>query len=229
MTPLPTLRASAVLRALRACRAGDASRTAWLEPRRRGARAAFVTLAAALTLSLNGCAWTLISAADATGSVIQAGYAIASNYSSPTFVNGRPADVQHVCIEVNPTVSVGDFVPALQLVLDRRGIRSDVYNPGTAPAGCEARLVYNAAIEYGRRSFSDASIQYLSIIDLTLIQNGRILVTARYQTGGLNTDRFSSASVKLSGLIERMVIDRTDFARQPPQTLQTSQAYPPSN
>jgi hypothetical protein len=175
----------------------------------------------ALTLGLNGCAWTLISAADATGSVIQAGYAIAANYSSPTFVNGQPADLHHVCIEVNQMVSVGDFVPALQLALERRGIRSDVYNPGTSPAGCEARLVYNAATDYGRRSFSDESIQYLSIIDLTVIQNGHILVTARYQTGGLNTDRFSSASTKLSGLIDRMVVDQTCSPRQ---TIQTSQA-----
>ncbi|ADG16884.1 conserved hypothetical protein [Paraburkholderia atlantica] len=222
MTSPPTVRAP------EASRRSSLSLFASLISRRRCALAAF---AATLTLTLDGCAWTLIQVADATGSVIQAGYAIASNYSSPTFVNGRPADVQHVCIEVNPTVSVGDFVPALQLALERRGIRSDVYNPGTSPAGCEARLVYNAAIDYGRRSFSDESIQYLSIIDLTLIQSGRILVTARYQTGGLNTDRFSSASVKLGGLIERMVVDRTDFARQEQQqqTLQTSQAFPPSH
>ncbi|QQC63308.1 hypothetical protein [Paraburkholderia ginsengisoli] len=199
----------------------QASRAAWV---RLWRPCAWLTVAAPLAFGLNGCAWTLISAADATGSVIQAGYAIAANYSSPTFVNGRPADLHHVCIEVNQTVSVGDFVPALQLALDRRGIRSDVYNPGTSPAGCEARLVYNAAIDYGRRSFSDESIQYLSIIDLTLIHDGRILVTARYQTGGLNTDRFSSASTKLSGLIDRMVVDQTDFARQPLQTIQTSQA-----
>jgi hypothetical protein len=188
--------------------------------RRPGARLA---AAALLAFGLNGCAWTLISAADATGSVIQAGYAIAANYSSPTFVNGHPASVHNVCIEVNQAVSVGNFVPALQLALERRGIRSDVYNPGTSPAGCEARLVYNAAIDYGRRSFSDESIQYLSIIDLTLIQHGRILVTARYQTGGLNTDRFSSASTKLNGLIERMVVDQTAFSPQPMQTIQTSQ------
>jgi hypothetical protein len=189
--------------------------------RRPGARLA---ASATLAFGLNGCAWTLISAADATGSVIQAGYAIAANYSSPTFVNGRPANVRNVCIEVNQAVSVGDFVPALQMALDRRGIRSDVYNPGTSPAGCEARLVYNAAIDYGRRSFSDETIQYLSIIDLTLIQHGRILVTARYQTGGLNTDRFSTASTKLNGLIDKMVIDQTDLARQPMQTIQTSLA-----
>ncbi|PMS30233.1 hypothetical protein [Paraburkholderia rhynchosiae] len=184
---------------------------------------AWLAASATLTVGLNGCAWTLIQAADATGSVIQAGYAIAANYSSPTFVNGRPADVHHVCIEVNQAVSVGDFVPALQLALERRGIRSDVYNPGTSPTGCEARLVYNAAIDYGRRSFSDESIQYLSIIDLTLLQNSRILVTARYQTGGLNTDRFSSASTKLNGLIDKMVVDQADFSRQTMQTIQTSQ------
>ncbi|MDR6412091.1 hypothetical protein ACTJLC_16865 [Paraburkholderia sp. 22099] len=185
---------------------------------------AWLAACAALSAGLNGCAWTLITAADATGSVIQAGYAVAANYSSPTFVNGRPADVRNVCIEVNQNVSVGDFVPSLQLALERRGIRSDVYNPGTSPAGCEARLVYNAAIDYGRRSFSDESIQYLSIIDLTLIQHGRILITARYQTGGLNTDRFSSASTKLNGLIERMVVDQKDLARQPVNTMQTSLA-----
>lgn len=195
MTFTPSMHAYAFTRAPRA---------AWVRLRRP---CAWLAVAASLAFGLNGCAWTLIQAADATGSVIQAGYAIAANYSSPTFVNGRPADLHHVCIEVNQMVSVGDFVPALQLALDRRGIRSDVYNPGTSPAGCEARLVYNAAIDYGRRSFSDESVQYLSIIDLTLIQDGRILVTARYQTGGLNTDRFSSASTKLSGLIDRVVVD----------------------
>ena len=211
MTFMPTMRADAFTRAPGA---------AWIVLRRP---CAWFAVSATLAFGLNGCAWTLIQAADATGSVIQAGYAIAANYSSPTFVNGRPADLRNVCIEVNQTVSVGDFVPALQLALDRRGIRSDVYNPGTSPAGCEARLVYNAAIDYGRRSFSDESIQYLSIIDLTLVQSGRVLVTARYQTGGLNTDRFSSASTKLNGLIDKMVVDQTDFSRQTLQTVQTSQ------
>ena len=53
--------------------------------------------------------------------------------------------------------------------------------------------------------------------------SGRSLVTARYQTGGLNSDRFSSASTKLNGLIDKMVIDRTDFGRETRQTIQTSQ------
>ncbi|OUL87936.1 hypothetical protein CA601_20150 [Paraburkholderia hospita] len=178
------------------------------------------SLAAFCLMSLGGCAWTLITAADATGSVIQAGYAIASNYSSPTFINGRRAKISTVCIEVNQLVSVGDFVPALQLALDKRGIRSDVYNPGTSPAGCEARLVYNASVDYGRRSFSDEPMQYLSMIDLTLIQHGRILVTARYQTGGLGVDRYSSASVKLDGLIDKMVVNQ--IADLQVETIQTS-------
>jgi hypothetical protein len=181
---------------------------------------AWAAAAAVLCVGLNGCAWTLITAADATGSVIQAGYAIASNYSSPTFVNGKPASLSAVCIEVNQTVSVGDFVPSLQFALERRGIRSDVYNPGTSPASCEARLVYNASVDYGRREFSDDPVQYLAVIDLTLIQQGHVIVTARYQTGELGVDRFSNASVKLNGMIDKMVVDRTELR---PQTIQTSQ------
>ncbi len=191
------------------------------------ARSTRSVLAALCLLPLGGCAWTLLTAADAPGSVIQAGYAIASNYSSPTFVNGRRAQISSVCIEVNQLVSVNDFVPALQMALDRRGIRSDVYNPGTSPASCEARLAYNASVDYGRRSFSDESIQYLSMIDLTLIKDGRILVTARYQTGGLGVDRFSSSSVKLDGLIDKMVVDRVQNL-QPP-AIQTVQASPIGN
>ena len=116
-------------------------------------------------------------------------------------------------------MSVGDFVPALQVALDKRGIPSDVYNPGTSPAGCEARLVYNASVDYGRRTFSDEATQYLAMIDLTPIQHGRILVTARYQTGGLGVDRFSSASSKLDGLIDKMVVDQLDLQ---PETIQTT-------
>ncbi|TKC89818.1 hypothetical protein FAZ69_11285 [Trinickia terrae] len=164
--------------------------------------------AAAAALALNGCAWTLITAVDAAGSVVQAGFAVSSHYSSPTFVNGDPVALRHVCIEWNQNVSVGDFVPSLQLALSRRGVRSDVYNPGASPPGCEARLVYSAAIDYGRPSFSDASTAYLSEIDLTLIQNGRIAVSARYETQGLNSDRFSSSSTKLRGLIDRMVAEQ---------------------
>jgi hypothetical protein len=179
-----------------------------------------LAVAAALGGSLSGCAWTLITAADATGSVIQAGYAIASNYPSPTFVNGQPAIVRSVCIELNPTVSVGDFVPALQFALHRRGVNSDVYNPGTAPASCEATLVYNASVDYGQREFSTTPQQYLSVIDLTLIEQDHIVVTARYQTGALGIDRFTNASVKLERMIAKMVVDRTTLR---PPAFETSQ------
>lgn len=179
--------------------------------RRRSSRTVRLSAALALviaTLTLNGCAWTLISIVDATGSVIQAGYAAATHYSSPAYVTGKPLDVPHVCIELNQTVTTGDFVPALQTVLTERGVHSDLYNPGTSPPGCEALLVYAAAIDYGQRAFSEQPTAYLSTIDLTLLQHGHVVVTARYETRGLATDRFSTASVKLGGLISKMVVDR---------------------
>lgn len=167
-------------------------------------------LAGSTVLALSGCTWTAFSAVSATGTMIQAGLAMKANYASPKFVNGRPASVHDVCIEFNTNVPVGDFIPALQLALDRRGVRSEVYNPGTAPPMCEARLVYNAAIDYGRSSFShDETSPYLSAIELTLLEQNRILVTARYEVRGMGLDRFSSASIKLTGLIDQMVVDQT--------------------
>ncbi|HTH62763.1 MAG TPA: hypothetical protein VL689_21760 [Paraburkholderia sp.] len=161
------------------------------------------------TLALNGCAWTLITAADATGSVIQAGYAVASNYSSPRFVTGRPVDLPSICIENNPMVTSADFLPSLQLVLAQRGVKSDVYGAGAEPASCQGRLIYNASIEFGRPTFSDESRAYLSTIDMTIFVRNEIAVTARYEVHGLSTDRYSSTAVKLKGLVKSMVVDQT--------------------
>jgi hypothetical protein len=177
----------------------------------RRARAAKLGAALCAALALNGCAWTLITAADATGSVIQAGYAVASNYSSPRFVTGQPVNLTSICIESNPLVPSADFVPSLQLVLAQRGVRSDVYSPGTEPVDCVGRLVYNASIDFGRPTFSDDSRAYLSTINLTIFTHNHIAVTARYEVRGLGTDRYSSAAVKLKGLVERMVVDQTQL------------------
>jgi hypothetical protein len=158
---------------------------------------------------LSGCTWTLITAADAAGSMVQAGMTVASKFSSPTFVTGTPTSLQSVCIELNQTVAPGDFLPSLQLALQRRGVSSMVYNPGTSPPGCEAMLVYSATTTWGERAFSESPVAYLSAIDLTLLRQGQVIVTARYETGNLNTDRFASAKQKVDALIAKMVVART--------------------
>jgi hypothetical protein len=158
--------------------------------------------------ALSGCTWTLITAADAAGSLVQAGFSVASNYSSPTSVTGAPAALQSVCIELNQRVATGDFVPVLQVALQHRGVSSMVYNPGTSPPGCEALLVYGATTSWDRHAFSSEPVPYLSAIDLTLVRHGQILVTARYDTSGLNVDRFASARQKLDALVDRMVVSR---------------------
>jgi hypothetical protein len=185
-------------------------------------RTATIALAAVSALALNGCAWTLISAAAATGSVVQAGFTVASQHSSPTFLNGNPADIRSVCIEMNQNVTIGDFLPALQMALSRRGVSSVVYNPGASPPGCEAQMLYNAAVDYGRPEFSDESRQYLSAVDLTLLQRGQIVVTARYETQGLAIDKFASVSSKLNGLIPHMVVDQHNLASHPMQVSGTN-------
>ncbi len=80
-------------------------------------------LAGPALLALSGCTWSAFSAVSATGTMIQAGLAMQANYASPKFINGGLASVHNVCIEFNADVPVGDFIPALQLALDRRGVR----------------------------------------------------------------------------------------------------------
>ncbi|MEJ8797040.1 hypothetical protein WKR88_12185 [Trinickia caryophylli] len=161
-----------------------------------------------LALATSGCAWTVFTAVDAAGSAIQAGYAIAANYSSPAYVTGSPANVRMVCIELNPNVSTIDIIPAMQIALEQRGIASGIYNPGAAPAGCEAQLTYSATVSYGRRALAGQAVQYLSAIDMTLVERGRIIVNARYETGGLDTDRYSSTAIKVKGIIDKIVVDK---------------------
>jgi hypothetical protein len=180
--------------------------TSRYKPSGRLAIAAAMAVAAAL--GLDGCAWTIFTALDAAGSTVQAGYAVASNYSSPAFITGSPVAVSAVCIETNPKNSALDLVPALQIALARRGVNSEVYNPGASPAGCEALLTYSATVAYGIRSFGQQPIPYLSAINLTLTEGGRIAVSARYETQDLDADRYSSASSKARGLIDKMILSR---------------------
>jgi hypothetical protein len=159
---------------------------------------------------LSGCALTVISAVDAAGSVVQAGLSIASNHASPTVINGDQASLHAVCIEWNSLVPVGDFVPALQYALHKRGVESTVYAPGNSPPSCEATLVYSAATDWGHRTFTDGYTQYLSAINLTLLQRGKIVVAASYATSGAKLDRFASTATKVTALIDKMVVATSD-------------------
>lgn len=147
----------------------------------------------------------MVSAADALGSVTQAGFSVASQYASPTYVTGRPVQVSRVCIELNNAVAIEDLVPAMRVALGRLGIDSMVYNVGTAPPDCPARLTYQATLDWGHRSFSDEYTRYLSAIDLRLV-HGSDVVAAHYQTEGLAVDRFAATSNKLTSLIRKMVV-----------------------
>lgn len=171
----------------------------------RPGRGVALTASVAAVLALPGCVWTMVSAADAVGSVAQAGFSVASQYSSPTYVTGRPVQVSRVCIELNNTVAVEDLVPALRVALGRLGVDSTVYNIGTAPPDCPARLTYQATLDWGHRAFSEEYTRYLSAIDLRLV-HGNDLVSAHYQTEGLAVDRFAATSNKLTSLIRKMVI-----------------------
>lgn len=200
---------------------------------RRGRTGLRLLTAACLSVmggsALSGCAWTVITTADAIGSVTQAGIAVSSQYSSPTYVTGKPARVKHVCIELNTAVPDQDLVPALRVAFSSYGVTSMVYNPGTAPPDCESKLTYNASLDFGHQEFADGYTRYLSSIDLQLV-HGNDIVVAHYQTEGLNTDRFSTTSKKMSGLVRRMVLspnasEKALVEAAPPNSTSTTTAY----
>ena len=84
--------------------------------------------------------------------------------------------IKHVCIQENPKVWVGDFLPVLREGFDRHGINTQVYS-GTKPENCEYVLTYTAL-----QSWDFAP--YLSHAELWLEKNGQKVAYAEYHLVG---------------------------------------------
>ena len=52
--------------------------------------------------------------------------------------------INNVCIQENPKVWVGDFLPVLKDGFARHGIATNIYSGTVKPAGCEYVLSYTA-------------------------------------------------------------------------------------
>jgi hypothetical protein len=91
-----------------------------------------------------------------------------------TKVDKGKYDIKDVCIVLNPAVIVEDFVPALQAVLEQRGITSKVI-PKEEPA-CNYRLVYTANQSW------DGAI-YVSFISMILYKGETVTGRGTYSAG----------------------------------------------
>jgi hypothetical protein len=117
-------------------------------------------------------------------------------------VEVKPANpalaIQHVCIQENPNVAVGEVLQALRDGFDRHGISTEVFKD-TKPANCEYMVTYLADTRWEWRVFlSDAQIR--------IEKDGRYVASASLHYGKWATGKDQSVKEKIDPLIDEMLI-----------------------
>lgn len=162
-----------------------------------------------VVVSLPGCTYLLTNPIVTGAQLVSAGVTVGTNVnanSSKTTVTHAHDRIKMACIEWNPEVSVGDFVPTLQNQLQKHGIESRVYDKGMSPSTCQAIINYAAYIEWDKPMFSKDLKPYLSQASLILRQNGVILASTTYQVEGAGMDKWSATDRKVGGMVDRLLV-----------------------
>lgn len=160
-----------------------------------------------IALELTGCALVgpRISVREAVDVVISASME-ASALADRRAPQSLPRlAVKNVCVELNVQVTVAEFLPAVQSGLQRRGVASRVYAPGTAPYGCDAVLNYEATRDWDTRLASVEALPYMSFARITLRRDGQLLAAATYGVRGLGFDKWASTSAKIEPMLDTLL------------------------
>jgi len=161
-----------------------------------------------LLFLLNGCVVVTptISVREVMDVVISTATEFSSVRDRPFSVPARRIPVQNVCIELNTSVTVLDFLPTVQQELSRRGVASRVYGEGTEPRNCEAVLNYEATREWDNRIAASEALPYMNYARLTLRREGEIISSANYGVGNLGFDKWSSTRTKVSSMVDTLLV-----------------------
>jgi hypothetical protein len=114
-------------------------------------------------------------------------------------------DVQHVCIQRNPKVTLDGFVPMLEEGFARHGIATRVIEQTQT---CEYVLTYTAL-----RSWDITT--YLSHAELHLLHNGREIANAEFHLngkGGFAFTKFKGTESKMNPIIDQLL---AGYAKDP--------------
>ncbi len=111
--------------------------------------------------------------------------------------------LKEVCISRNEQVTIPDFVPALQQLLDDYGLVSQVYARGTAPPGC-AELTYMAIARPTGQNRGAPTPPTLASASLTLRRDGTLLSTASFEEHG-PTDDWRDTVTRLAQLVDTLL------------------------
>jgi len=159
-------------------------------------------------LLLNGCVIVSprVSVREVLDVVISSATEISSANEKPSSVAANRIPFKNLCIELNPAVTVQDFLPAVQQELNLRGVASRVFGEGTAPLTCEAILNYEATREWDDRIASNEALPYMNYARLTLRRDGALISSANYGIGGLGFDKWSSTRTKVKSMIDILLV-----------------------
>ena len=116
----------------------------------------------------------------------------------------KPVDkclnLEHVCIQNNSRVIVGDFLGVVRDGFDRHGITSEVFY-GRRPDHCDFVLTYTALQTW------DLAL-YLSHAELRLEKNGKKVAFAEYHLrgkGGLSLTKWAGTSAKIDPVMDELL------------------------
>lgn len=160
------------------------------------------------TLPLSGCYILAPSPAVEAAQIAAAaanGVAAMAPSEAKNPVVHEHAGIRHVCIEWNSKVQIADIVPAIQGELQKHGVDSHVYEPGTVPSDCVV-LTYNAYVRLDRHLFSDFYDSYMDHAMLTLSQYGKVLATSSYDVG--SWDKWGTTQKKLAPVVTSLLPDQ---------------------
>jgi hypothetical protein len=117
-------------------------------------------------------------------------------------VNPVSADnrIDHICIQENPRVQVGDFVSVMQEGFQKHGITSQLFKEN-APAKCQYTSTYTA-----RRTWDMA--MYMTDAQIDVLRDGRPIASANYHLkgkGGLSLNKWQGTRQKILPVIDQLL------------------------
>jgi hypothetical protein len=112
-----------------------------------------------------------------------------------------------VCIAFNPSVSLEDFLPAIQTSLQRQQVDSRVFESGALTPLCPVWLYYAASIEWGVPPWASSLRPYVAHATLTLkTPDGRVLASSNYEPGGvMGMGQWASTRDKVDAVVTALV------------------------
>lgn len=121
-----------------------------------------------------------------------------------TSVRVRPVSadnrIDHICIQENPRVQVGDFVAVMQEGFQKHGITSQLVKE-SVPARCSYTSTYTA-----RRKWDMA--MYMADAQIDILHDGRQIASANYHLkggGGLSLNKWQGTREKILPVIDQLL------------------------